>query len=812
MTGDRLSGNFRFGPFLLQTRERRLLREGVLVPLEPRAFDLLAMLVTNTGGLVTKQELLDRIWIGRVVEEGNLHVNISTLRKALGKHAIATVARHGYRFTLPVEMVTAPVVIAADGWHGLPQPLANFVGREDDLAQLQASLGETRLVTLTGIGGSGKTRLAIELAKRAASSFRDGVVLVDLATVAEPERVAQAVASRLGVREEHDAHLPATLARHCSARAMLLVLDNCEHVVAACGPLASQLLAATTDLRVLATSRERLGIAGERVVAVRPLTTPPADAVPDARTLCSYESVRLFVDRAREVAPEFDIDGGNAAAVAEICRRLDGIPLAVELAAALVELLSPEQIRDRLDDRFRLLTGSARAGTRHSTLLATLASSYACLALDEQRCFVRLSVFTGGWSLAAAAAVLGEDDEIDALRALGRLVEKSLVYVDRAAAGGSRYRMLETVRQFAQDVPGASAERTDARERHLAHFLAFAKSAQSQLSGPAMRDWLTRLDAELPNLLAAAAWCGHAADGVARGLELATNLRSYWLGRGLVALGESVYADALARANSDQRSMRRGRALFALGQHRYVHGRLSDTLPPTQEALSIAREHGDDELVVFCLDRICLASCWLGDTAQARACADEELSVATRTGDPRLIGSALSAQGSVCRAEGDFEAAARAFESALALYEQGQDPNGRYNTLINVARVSIVRHAFERVRDALGSAIALLFETGATYRGHFAVEVAARLASARSDWLRATRLQGASDGAVASAGGSRMWFDDRVLASLHAKPAEMLGAGAYTAAYDAGRALPLESALAEVSAWLADPQAWGGRR
>ena len=589
---------------------------------------------------------------------------------------------------------------------------------------------------------------------------------------------------------------------------MLLVLDNCEHVVAACASLVERLLTGTPALRVLTTSRERLGLPGERVIPVCSLTTPPADAASGAQALLAYESVRLFVDRAREVAPEFVIGAGNAAAVAEICRRLDGIPLALELAAALVELLSAEQIRERLDDRFRLLTGSARADARHRTLLATLTSSHACLAPDEQRCFARLSVFTGGWTLAAAAAVLREGDEMSTLKRLSRLVDKSLVRVDRATAAEPRYGMLETVRQFARDLLEASDERDDARERHLDFFLALARSAQAEFFGPAMRDWLARLDVELPNILAAIAWCRHAPDGVLRGLEFATNLRSYWLARGLFALGEQVYDDALARTGGDPRSMQRGRALYALGQHHYVRGRLLEALPPTQEALSIARAHGDDELVVYCLDRICLASSWLGNTAQARGYADEELVVATRTGNPRLLGFALTAQGGVCRAEGDFEAAARAFESALALFVRGQDLNNRYNALVDVARVSIARGALARARDTLGTAIALIDEMGTMYRGHFALEAAARLAAACADWPRAARLQGASDSAVDAAGGTRTWFDDRALAALHAQPAAMLAPDVHAAAYAAGRALPLEAALPEAAAWLADARAW----
>ena len=802
MAGDRISGNFRFGDFLLEADEQRLLQRGVPVTLGRTTFDLLAALVARAGHLVTKDELIARIWAGRVVEEGNLHVHVSALRKVLGSAAIATEPRRGYRFTLAVEAVAAPAASVPP--HNLPQSLASFVGREDDLRNLAQRLAQSRLVTLSGIGGSGKTRLATRLALRVLPSFPDGVCFVDLAPVATGDRVAPAVAAALGVREERDRPVEQTLVRHCAGKRMLLVLDNCEHVVGSVAALVERLLTGTPSTCVLATSRERLGIPGEAAIAIRALTTPPADAVADAASLGQYESVRLFLDRAQQVAPEFGIDAGNASVVAEICRRLDGIPLAIELAAALLELLSIAQIRDRLDDRFRLLTGSARADVRHRTLLATLTSSHACLTDDEQRCFARLSVFTGGWTLAAAAAVAGDGDEMATLKLLGRLVDKSLVQVDRAGADGPRYRMLETVRQFAGDMLAAAHAGAQTRERHLTYYSAFARTAQSHLFGDEMRVWHARLDVELPNLLAACAWCDHASDGATRGLELAANLRSYWLGRGLFGYGERVFRDALARPGGDPRSMARGRALHAFGQHCYVSGRLRDALPPTQEALSIAREHGDDELAVLSLDRICLASSWLGDTATARGHADEELRIATRTGKPRLMAFALSAQGGVCRAEGDLEGAAGAFESALAVFTEVKDANNRYNALVDVARVAIARGALPRARETLAQALAFVVDMGTPYRGHFALEAAARLASARGDWARAARLQGASDSAVDAAGGTRTWFDDRVLASLHAKPAQMLAADAHAAAYGEGRALPLAAALAEASAWLGD--------
>ncbi len=268
-----------------------------------------------------------------------------------------------------------------------------------------------------------------------------------------------------------------------------------------------------------------------------------------------------------------------------------------------------------------------------------------------------------------------------------------------------------------------------------------------------------------------------------------------------------MYEEAFAREGLDERSAMYGKALYALGQHNYVRGRLADAIGPTERALSIAREQGDEELIVLCLDRIGLACVWLGDTTRAQECCDEELIVANRAGNRRLVGFALTAKGGVARALGHYDAAADAYEEALALFDDAKDPNNRHNALVNVARVNIARGELGRAQGALGDAIRLVGETGATYRGHSALEAAARLAAARCEWSRAARLQGTSDAAVDRMGGSRIWFDDAVLAALATRPAEKLGEAAHATAYQQGRVLTLDAALDEVIAWFAEPAA-----
>jgi non-specific serine/threonine protein kinase len=793
---------YRFGSFELQPAQRRLLADGGrAVALGARAFDVLLVLVEHAGQLVPKSQLLELVWPGVVVEENNLQVQVSALRRILGQQAIATIPGRGYRFTLSLADTKADGSPAPDvPKHNLPQPLTSFVGHESDLTQYAQMLEQTRLLTLTGIGGCGKTRLAIKLAEMILPSFQDGVCFVDLASVAEPERVSLAVATTLQIGEEADKAIEETLTRHLAPRQLLLVLDNCEHLIGACAALVELLLKAAPGMRALATSREGLGVAGELTVSVRSLSSPPAGSAIAVETVAQFEAVRLFVDRARHVAPEFMLNATNAPAIMEICRRLDGIPLALELAAARLRLLSPEQIRAKLHDRFRLLTSSSRAMSRHQTLLATLQWSYEQLVPDEQEWLQRLSVFAGGWTLDAAAAVAGEGcDELAALERLERLVDKSLVLVDRTR-DEPRYSMLETVRQYAHERL-TSDESIALRERHFAHFLALAKIASEDLHTRNLKRSLDKIDVELPNLMAAHEWCASAQNGASQGLELVILLRLYWINCGLFALGQQVYDEALGRKGIGPRSILRAKTLFSNGQHNFFRGRLTEVLPLTEEALSIAREHGDAELTLACLELLVLALVLLGNSARAIQCASEQLAIAKKIGVPRLIGFALTSMGEVRRAQGDFDAAAEAYEQALPLLGD-EDRVNRAFALRDIARVAIARGALDRAREALAQSIRMGMEVGGRYSQQRDLEAASLLVAASGDWKRAARLQGAANSAADAMGGVRNAQDDRVSAALREKPREMLGADVYTREHEAGCRLSVEDALAEVLTWL----------
>jgi predicted ATPase/DNA-binding SARP family transcriptional activator len=395
--------------------------------------------------------------------------------------------------------------------HNLPLQLTSFVGRQREMAEVRQLLAASRLVTLTGAGGSGKTRLAVAVANELLPEYPDGMWLVELAPLADPTLVPKAVAAALGVREEPGRDLLTTLVDYLRHRELLLLLDNCEHLVGACASLVQSLLRACPYLRILATSREGLRIGGEATWLVPSLSVPDTGILPPVRDLVEYEAVRLFVDRVRSHRPRFELTEENARSVAEICQRLDGIPLAIELAAARARAMTVEQIATRLDNSLRLLTGGDRTATpRQQTLKGTLEWSYDLLSRSERELFCRLSVIVGGFTLEVAEALMSAKQEEmaaeDVLQLLSQLVDKSLVVAEESGGGSLRYTMLEPVRQYGQQQLEESGKAERVRQRHAEHYLALAEEAEPELRGARQVSWLKRLEKEQDNLRAAMSW------------------------------------------------------------------------------------------------------------------------------------------------------------------------------------------------------------------------------------------------------------------------------------------------------------------
>src|SRR5260221_8171765 len=416
------------------------------------------------------------------------HTCTSVLERELGVEP-STATRKAYAYLLKVDIQARPVLPPMPSTTNLPVQLTSFVGRQAEMAEVRGLLQTSRLVTLSGPGGTGKSRLALEVATTLLDDYLHGVWHVELAPLADPALVTHTIAATLGLREQPRRTIQDVLLDYLRTKTMLLILDNCEHLIETCAQLADTMLRAAPGLKIVVSSRELLGIAGETAYRVPSLPLPDVQA-PSLEALSHNDCVRLFVDRALAAYPRFRLTEKNALALADICRRLDGIPLALELAAARVAVFSPEAIASRLDDRFRLLTGGSRTALeRHQTLRALIDWSYDLLSDEERRLFRHLSVFAGGWTFEAAEAICSE---LDVLGPLTLLVNKSLVMVDEHAEG-RRYRLPETIRQYARETLFEAGEAEQSRDRHVAVFIRLAEAAEPKLRGAEPFAWLDRV-------------------------------------------------------------------------------------------------------------------------------------------------------------------------------------------------------------------------------------------------------------------------------------------------------------------------------
>jgi predicted ATPase/DNA-binding winged helix-turn-helix (wHTH) protein len=799
-----MSDRYCFERFELAVPERQLTIDARPASVGSRAFDVLLALVERRDRVVPKSELLELVWPGLVVEENNLQVQISTLRKLLGPAAIATVPGRGYRFTAR-PLATAPAAREAQARPAapgnLPQPRTRFIGREAALADGARLLAESRLITLTGIGGCGKTRLAQELARQQLASFPDGVWFVDLAPLLEGERVVAAVAATLGLAESDAAPLATRLARHVAARRMLVVLDNCEHLIDAVADVAETMLAAGGELHLVATSREAFGIAGEQIYPVRSLALPSAA---DPASIAASEAVRIFVDRARLVEPGFTLDAGNAGIVAEICRRLDGIVLAIELAAARVAVLSLAEIRARLDDRFRLLTGAGRALPRHQTLQATMHWSHDLLSAPERELFRRLSVFAGGCTLAGAVSIAAADDEYAVLALMTALHDKSLLTVDRDAHAVPRYRMLETVRQYAEERLAESGEGDAVRGRHLRYFVALAEEIEPHYNEARQGAAIALQRAEQENLIAALAWCDHDRDGAALGVRLAAAAARYWRSSDQLKRGHDLALAALGRAGADAEPLPLCRLMNGVATLSHYMGRYAESRALAEQALAVARRIGDLREIANASVLLTFGRSAQDDPAPLRGRFEEIRTIAATLGDRTLMARNLNNLAEWHRLRGASADAAACYEEALAVQRELGNPGNLAVVVCNYARLRLGEGDAARGHSLLAEAYALAAAHGVRGMDKHVLEIGAALAAMRGEPERAARLEGAALRRMQDGGARRELVDEAFLAPLLAGARAALGAAAYEAAQRAGAALAHEASFAELGAWLAE--------
>jgi LuxR family maltose regulon positive regulatory protein len=589
----------------------------------------------------------------------------------------------------------------------LPAQLSSFIGREAELVAVRRLVAGSRLVTLTGAGGVGKTRLALRVAAGLADGAGDGVWFADLAPLQDPDLVWVTVADVLGVRLRPDRPVAETVVQAVGGRRLLLVLDNCEHLIGTCAKLADALLRGCPNVALLATSREPLGIGGEQVYRV-PSLGVPADG-DDAEAIGASEAVRLLVDRAAAQGVPLGWDERAVQLAGRICRRLDGIPLAIELAAARLRVMSADELEGRLDDRFALLTGGSRAGlARQQTLRAMVDWSWELLNPAERAVLARLSVFAGGFGLAAAEAVAAGPDvpagEVPGQ--LGALVDKSLVQFGDTGVGPGRYRLLETVRQYAAvqlDAIGRPAAET-ARLAHCDYYLALAEEAAPHLVAADQVAWLNRLDAELGNLRAAVVFSLTRADPVP-GLRLATSLRAYWRIRGHAAEGADVLQALLAIPAAQPTELLRARALTDAA-HLIMHtGDYAIAEEYCQEALAIARAAGDERLVAEVLSQYATVLLPQGKADAALPLIESGLSLARPLAEPHLTARLLGARAFATSVAGDREAAARDAAEALRLFRQAGDQIQTAQMLDNIGYDELSAGDLDAARRHLAEAL-----------------------------------------------------------------------------------------------------------
>jgi predicted ATPase/class 3 adenylate cyclase len=690
--------------------------------------------------------------------------------------------------------------------NNLPSRLTSFVGRERETSEAKRALGAARLLTLTGPGGCGKTSLALRVASEVLASdgegFEDGVFFVALAPISDPGLVVSTIAQTLGVREVAGRPLLDSLKDALRDKRLLLVLDNFEQVLPA-APLVSDLLAGCPRLKILTTSRAVLRVSGEKDYPVPPLALPEAGGALAADGVSRYPAVALFVERALDARPDFVVTDESAATAVEICTRLDGLPLAIELAAARVRLLPPQALLARLARRLPLLVGGARdLPARQQTLRDTIAWSYDLLDPDEQALFRQLGVFVGGFTLETAEATcVSPTTGVAFLDGVASLVEKSLLLQDEPH-GEPRFRMLETIREYALDLLEARGEATETRRRHATHFLALAELAEPELQKARQAMWFNRLEREHDNLRAALRGSLESGD-VELGLRLAAALGRFWEVRGFLSEGQHWLDRALALAASDPRpapASARAAALSAAGTLAYIrsdHARADALL---QDSLVLRRALGDRAGIATSLHNLSRVKFYQGDHDSAVGLCEESLALRRALADRRGVAMSLNTLGVIARNRGDQQAARALYEESLGLFRELGDKWGIGLLLNNLARVARDLRDWSWTGELCAESLGLFREVGDRHGLAWVLSNLAIVAQSRGAWPRAARLFGAVDALRETLDSSSLSLSPAERGAYEAAVAAAratLGADAFAAAWAEGRALPLEQAVAE---------------
>jgi predicted ATPase len=711
------------------------------------------LMAAGHGGQILVSGAAENLLRGQLPEEIGL--------KDMGKHSFKDVPQPGSVFQviapgLPADFPSLRTVDTHP--NNLPIQLTSFVGREKELADVKKLLQNAHMLTLIGPGGTGKTRLSIQAASEMLDHYPDGLWLVELAPILDPLLVPRTTAIAIGLRAEQQRPVIDMLCDALREKKMLLILDNCEHLVDACAHLADRILHAGQNVRILASSREALGIGGEVMYRVPSLGLPDMNHLPPVESLSQYEAVKLFIDRATSAVSTFTLTNNNAPALAQICDRLDGIPLAIELAAAKVRVLSVDQIAKRLDDRFRLLTGGSRTVLeRHQTLRAAIDWSYNLLPHAEQLLFSRLSIFSGGWTLEAAESICLNDsasggvvagDDIrseDILNLLEQLINKSLVTTEEfqngtryATEGSLRYHMLETMRQYANE---KLAESDLWRRRHATYFLAMAEAIEPFLEKPEQASWLDKLEREHNNLRAALRWARDKGQ-VEAGLRLASALCLFWFMRGYLSEGRAQIGEFLSLSQSTVETTTHTKALDRAGMLARYQGDLPRAYELIAESLSLRRKLDDRHGIADSLSNLGFVVLHQGYLTQARQLYDEALSINRELENQQGVADSLSHLALIVFYEGDYESALEMDESSLAIWRALGDQQGIAWALHRLGNVKLHQDEYSAARDLFKESLAISDNIGFKWGIAFSLEGLASVAARIGQEARAILLAG----------------------------------------------------------------------
>lgn len=739
--------------------------------------------------------------------------------------------------------------------NNLPFQMTSFIGREQELAEIKRLLGLTsqpgsskigsRVLTLIGAGGTGKTRLSVQIATEVLEYYPEGVWQVELAPLSDPALITQLIATTLNLTEQPGKPLAATLLEYLKPRRLLLLLDNCEHLIEECARLADQVLRSCPQVQILATSRESLGISGEITFRVPSLSAPNPKRMPPVDKLGEYEAVKLFMDRALAANPNFNFTSQNAPALVQLCYQLDGIPLALELAAARIKMMTLEQIASRLNDRFKLLTGGVRTALpRQQTLRALISWSYDLLSEGEQVLWRRLAVFAGGWSMEAAEQVCagGSLEDFEILDYLTQLVNKSLVVFEEEAGG--RYRFLESIRQYGREKLQEAGEIAEFQARHLTYFAAMGEQAVPHLMGGHEQvNWLKRLETEHDNLRTALEWAGQSGpQNIEIGLKLGTALWKFWETRGYLTEGRERLDKLLAQAREAELA---GSSAFAWALNRasllaWRQGDLAAAQPLGEEALGRMRTLDDRVGTGATLTNLANLLLDQGKTAEARHYLEESLEMLRQAGDRQRVAIALANLGVLDLNQGDF-AAYKLLEESLEIFRELK--NQTFTALVqsNLGVAAMLKGELQLARTQLLESLAISEELGNTHitgttlnnlglceqqLGDFSKalthhrkslqifgelgnqqEIAhclvgfAGLALRQRQPDQAARLLGAVEAVLNNSGGTLIGYEKVEYEQALSGSRQSLSSGSFDTALVAGRGLSIEQASAEALRW-----------